>query len=131
MTEHDRGEAAELAREVAVKRSSMPHKRWRAPDALRERLLAYALRRREHGETISEIAGQVGMVESTLYRWLRRAEAESTRGLSQVAIVPAGGERTVEQFEVRPLPVRLITPRGVVVEGLDVESLVALLKALG
>ncbi len=131
MREHDRGEAAELAREVALRRSAVPHKRWRAPDALRERLLAYVERRRDEGETVSEIAGEVGMVESTLYRWLRRPEAQGTAGLRQVAIVPADGEQRVSGVGEELVALRLITPRGYVVEGLDRDDLLPLLKALG
>lgn len=109
----------------------MPQKKWRAPEALRERVLAYTRRRRDQGETVSEIAGQVGMVESTLYRWLRRAESDRHRRLSQVAIVPAGDGKVLAEHERQTRPVRLITPQGYVVEGLDVDGLAVLLEALG
>lgn len=110
----------------------MPQKKWRAPESLRERVLTYTRRRRDQGETVSEIAGQVGMVESTLYRWLRRSESDQWRRVSQVAIVPTRDGDVVVAHEAQSQPLlRIITPRGYVVEGLGVEDAAMLLKAIG
>ena len=68
------------------------------------------------------------MKQRTLSRWLARSRRVGAR-VRQVAIVPSPGGRSA------PLPasaaLRLVTPRGFIVEGLDAERLALLLQVLG
>ena len=89
-------------------------------------MVAYVVACVANGESHGRIAARLGLTQSTLSRWIREA-AESDPGFRSVAIVPS------EQKAARPLPstVRLLTPHGFVVEGLDPELLVSLLQVLG
>ena len=80
------------------------------------------------GERIRVISRRLGMVEKTLRRWLPILEAEeATEGFQEVSIV--------ETPKFLPIPmsgsIRIVTPQGYVVEGLDEVSLVSVLKELG
>jgi hypothetical protein len=66
------------------------------------------------------------MVESTLYRWLRRASADGRPGLSQLAIVTVADGPIGEVVGGRAAALRLTTPRGYVLEGLDIETVTPL-----
>jgi hypothetical protein len=82
---------------------------------------------RESGETLGDIAGRLGLVESTLARWLRADRKEIQAGFRSVSIVAAqecGNDRAGG-------PLRLITPRGYSVEGLDAQTLAFLLRVVG
>ena len=60
-----------LAREVAEELEDHPGKRWRCPSGLRSRIVSYARVCRERGEPVRDISRRLGLVESTLARWLR------------------------------------------------------------
>lgn len=102
--------------------------RWRCPSDLREEIVAYAERCREAGEALAPISERLGLVESTLARWLRQLKTkdEVLRGFRSVAIVPSE-ETQRSSFEGR---LRLTTADGHVIEGLDLESAAYLLKAI-
>ena len=121
-------EAERLAGELAGSGLRELGKRWRCPAELRFRVVAYARQCRERGEPVSDIAIRLGLVESTLARWLRRGRAEeATAGFRPVAIVPVGGVSGADQVAA----LTLVTPGGCRVEGLDVESAAYLLRVLG
>ncbi|MCP4902046.1 MAG: transposase [bacterium] len=120
-----------LASEISGRRNKAPGRRWRAPDDLRERALEYARECREQGEPVVDIAGRLGMVESTLYRWLRLEDEMGSPELKSVAIIPASSEADSRVIDERPQRVRLITPQGYIVEGLDVDMVVDVLRELG
>lgn len=103
-------------------------KRWRCPAKLRFRIVAYARQCRERGEPLADISARLGLVESTLGRWLRRERAEErVAGLRPVSIVPvAAGAGVGEGAELT-----LVTPGGCRVEGLNLESAAYLLRVLG
>jgi transposase-like protein len=82
---------------------------------------------REHGEPIRDIAQRLGLVESTLARWLRAERKQARAGFRSVAIVPCDATAP----EHVDLPLRLLTPRGYSVEGLDPQTLAFLLKVVG
>ena len=70
----------------------------------------------------------LGLTQSTLSRWIREAPgAESA--FHEVAIVSAMHDQA--KLPTAPPPLRLLTPHGFVVEGLDPELLVSLLQVLG
>ena len=59
-----------LAGEVADELRSGRSRKWRCPSDLRLRIVSYARVCREQGEPLGDIAGRLGLVESTLARWL-------------------------------------------------------------
>jgi hypothetical protein len=118
----------ELRRELAAGRGSGRSKRWRCPSELRSRVVSFTKACRERGEPYLDIAVRLGVVESTLSRWMRAERAQEEPGFRPVSIVPAS-ERPSETRE-NPSGLRLITPQGFTVEGLDIESLAYLLQVL-
>ncbi len=101
-----------------------PH-RWQCSPDLRSRLVAYSLACRADGESRQRVSERLGIIQTTLSRWIRQARA-SAPGLRQVAIVPTSRSR------VTPAPpLRVVSPNGFVVEGLDPELVAYLLRALG
>ena len=79
---------------------------------------------REQGEPMGDISRRLGTVGSTLRRWLRADRKSLQAGFRQVSIVAA------ERFETAG-KLRLITPHGYCVEGLDAQTLALLLRVLG
>jgi len=75
--------------------------------------------RQAEGVAVSRVARELGLWPDTLIRWLRAA---SRRGVRAVTVEPEPVQRAAQ-------PV-LVTPRGVRVEGLDVEALVHVLRSL-
>ena len=102
--------------------------KWRCPSGLREEIVAYAVTCRETGEAMAPISERLGLIESTLARWLRQRKKkdEVMRGFRSVAIVPSDG---IQRSACEP-QLRLITADGYVIEGLDLESTAYLLKAI-
>src|SRR5712692_11788968 len=96
----------------------------RYPIAIRRRATALARRRQAEGGEVTAIAREVGVAPWTLALWLRRPRGAVMRTVDVVPDAPratgSGGSGPV-----------VITPLGLRVEGLDRESLVAVLRALG
>ena len=107
MTESRRDEGVRGNREVSAQ--------WRA-DAQR--------RRQREGAHVKTIAHEVGVAPWTLALWLRTPASATLRAVDVVPDVPA----TSAPVHLRPV---LITPQGLRVEGLDPDTLVAVLRALG
>lgn len=103
-------------------------KKWRCPSDLREEIVGYAVVCRETGEALAPISDRLGLIESTLARWLRqrKKKGDVLRGFRSVAIVPSG---EVQRPTCEP-QLRLTTADGHVIEGLDLESAAYLLKAI-
>jgi transposase-like protein len=103
-------------------------KKWRCPADLRKEVVAYAVICQETGEALAPISERLGLVESTLARWLRQRELrrDVLRGFRSVAIVPSG---EMQRPTCGP-QLRLTTADGHIVEGLDLESAAYLLKAI-
>ena len=110
------------------RRSAGGTHRWRCSGKLRLRVVAYAVACSLDGESHGQTASRLGLTQSTLSRWIREAPGTGS-GFHEVAIVPAPHDRATPPVE--RAPVRLLTPRGFVVEGLDSELLVSLLRVLG
>lgn len=102
--------------------------RWWCSDELRFRAVRYAVACSLDGESHGRIGSTLGLTQSTLSRWIRDS-AGAGSGFHEVAIVPATHDRSTAPPP--SLPLRLLTPRGFVVEGLDPELLVSLLRVLG
>ncbi len=95
----------------------------RYPDAFRRAALALARMRLGKGGSMRRLARDLGVSEPTLTKWLRPPVRPVLR---PVAVTPGPGPES--RAIVSPV---LITPRGVRVEGLDRDTLVAVLQALG
>jgi transposase-like protein len=100
-----------------------PPSQVRYPDRFRRAAVALARMRLGPGTSVGRLAWAVGVSEPTLTKWLRRPTAPVLR---PVAVTPG---RRPEQAAVPRL--LLITARGVRVRGLDRDTLVAVLQALG
>ena len=119
----------QLRRELADGRECGRSKKWRCPPELRSRVLSFARVCRERGEPYLDIAVRLGMVESTLTRWLRTEKIKDQPGFRSVSIVPSAGDETIEESPASSY--RLFTPHGYRVEGLDVQTLAYLLRVVG
>jgi len=117
-----------LAQEIAGELESKPGKRWRCPRGLRSRIVSYARVCRERGEPLLDISNRLGLVESTLARWLRADRKELAAGFRSVSIV-ASEEH--DQPDIVGGPLRLTTPAGYMVDGLDAQTLAYLLRVVG
>jgi len=102
--------------------------RWRCPVDLRTHIVTYAVACSAEGESHRRIADRLGMTQRTLSRWIRKAH-QARAGVRAVAIVPAEHRRITTPAPQAPL--RLVSPHGYVIEGLDPEVLVSLLQVLG
>jgi hypothetical protein len=116
-----------LAGEVADELRSGRSKKWRCPAKLRLRVMSYARVCRESDEPLGDIARRLGSVESTLAQWLRSDRRALTAGFRSVSIVQA-----VDEGRAAPAgALRLVTPRGYTVEGLEAPTLALLLGVVG
>ncbi|OPX37488.1 MAG: hypothetical protein B1H11_05855 [Desulfobacteraceae bacterium 4484_190.1] len=119
----------QLSQELAEGRSSGRSKKWRCPPELISRIVSYAKVCRERGEPFFDIAVRLGLVESTLTRWFRTEKAKEQPGFRSVSIVRKDdNEETIAHPSASGL--RLLTPQGYRVEGLDAQTLAYLLRVL-
>ena len=100
--------------------------RWRCPPELRSQAVEYAHKRRQAAATISEIASELGVGESTLGKWLYRKADKG--GFRSVAIVPRAADIPGPDNDDR---FNLVSPNGYEVSGLDVQNLAYLLRVVG
>ena len=122
-------ECAELAGLIRSHRRPELGKRWRCPKELRERAVVYTEACCARGESKWAVAQRLGVVESTLCRWLRRKRDAIVPAMRPVTVI--GGPSRDQGDESDPAPrLRLVTPHGYVIEGLDLEGLAYLLQAL-
>ncbi len=121
------GVCERLRQEVAAELVSGPGKRWRCPAGLKSRIVSYARVCRERGEPMLDISNRLGLVESTLARWLRADNKELAAGFRSVSIVAAKDDVRAQDAG----PLRLVTPGGYRVEGLDAQTLAFLLRVIG
>ena len=103
---------------------------------MQSRVVSYTKVCRQRGEPYFDIAVRLGLVESTLTRWVRtekakseKAERESKPGFRSVSIVAREREETRALSAGADL--RLLTPHGYRIEGLDAQTLAYLLRVVG
>lgn len=112
-----RREAAALRAELAgLERRGRGH---RYPPELRTRVIAYAVAHHADGATVKEIGNDLGMDWRTVQRWI---EGEHVPGFEQLIVhegTPEGARRLVVHG-----------PGGVCIEGLDLDTVVELLRKL-
>jgi hypothetical protein len=93
----------------------------RIPDAVRARVLAYTGRQRALGYSWARIAHRVGLSVGSLRNWARTPPP--AQQLVRVAVT-AGPERSTPTLVV-------VSPGGYRLEGLDLATATAVLRALG
>lgn len=94
----------------------------RYPARFQAAVVAVVQARLRQGESLDALADAIGITRPTLARWLRRVSAPVLRPVAvERAPAPVAGESPA---------IVLTTPQGLRVEGLDGETLVAVLRAL-
>jgi hypothetical protein len=141
MTDEQKTKVAELKAAIAA---SVPTAGG-APRAVRAAVLALKKELRRSGTTARVLAAALGVHETTLCRWERapearratKAPAKSGRGGGFRMVQLTGPERTPGRGTVEtavvstPRGLRVAhAPSGLVVDGLDVETLAALLRRM-
>lgn len=93
------------------------------PRHLREKAVRYVLSRREQGATYGELADTLGVPTHTLQRWSRALGRDSSDATD-------GPFRRVQIAAETARGPTLYGPCGLRIEGLDLETLAALLRRL-
>lgn len=94
----------------------------RYPEELHQEAVSYAMARRRRGDSLLAISRDLGVKPVTLSRWLQQARDLEFRPVEIVTSDPTAPAAT---------GVIVTTPGGIRIEGLDLESLIALLRRLG
>jgi transposase-like protein len=102
-----------------------PRSQVRYPDGFRRAAVAVARRRVGPGGSVTRLAREMGVSEPTLTKWLRPPARPVLR---PVAVTTTPAPPPVPRAVANAM---LITPHGVRVTGLDRDTLVAVLQALG
>lgn len=114
--QHQDKEARDLRRRIARLRRGRPGFRFSA--SLRRRITAWVVAHRERGIWWCDLAREIGVPAATLKRW---ATPRST----------ALGVREVEVIDAPPAgTVTLVAPSGLRIEGVEVETAIAILRGL-
>lgn len=103
-------------------------RRQRLAPELRARAATYAHRRKSEGATAAAIAGELGVSQPTVARWLETTSWAAAELAASVAS-PSLREVVVESSGTPGLSVA--SPRGFRVEGLSLEQAAMILRALG
>jgi|HigsolmetaAR202D_1030399.scaffolds.fasta_scaffold05216_3 transcriptional regulator with XRE-family HTH domain len=93
------------------------------PADVQEAALRYVRRRREEGASQQVIADELGISQHTVSRWLRGVGSKSKSTLVPVEIDYGAPNRRSE--------IVVTTPRGLRVEGLDVDTLCVIVARVG
>jgi transposase-like protein len=116
-------EIRRLRAEVRRLAQGKPPNQVRYPDEFRRAALRLARRGQQHGRSVARLARAIGVSEPTLTKWLRPPAGAGLRPVTVVAAPPlqdAAISRAV-----------LVTRQGLRVEGLDRDTLIPVLRALG
>ena len=115
----DTAELQDLRRILAT------HNGRRLPSRLRERVVAFARRRRHGGATIRAVGLELGFSYETIRRWTSAAPADRVETMPvPVEIVAAAAAPAVERT------VSVVSPAGFRVDGLSLDEAATLLRAL-
>lgn len=134
MTDEQKSKVAQLKAAIAVASTT----REGVPQGTRSTAVALKIELRQSGTTARELAAALGVHESTLCRWeredrVRRAAAAPVgkrRGASfRMVQVATPAATPVSSLMTRGLRVAH-APSGLVIDGLDVESLATLLRRM-
>lgn len=108
----------------ALRRALARHARgreFRYAKELKARVVAHAEQRRRAGATWAALSSELGLHLATLRRWCGSRSAPRAIALRPVEVVADSASRSVT----------VVSPSGFRVEGLVLESAVAMLRALG
>lgn len=94
------------------------------PRALREKVAHYIAARRVQGASFEQLAEELGVPANTLLRWSRTLARPSSEA-------DVGAFRRVQLADEHARSITLHGPCGLRLEGLDLDTLVALWKRLG
>lgn len=102
--------------------------------AFREQVIALARERRAAATPLVQLASEIGLHVRTLGRWLRgsRKKAGGTapkRHFRRVTVAPASGERATPSVPA-PAAALIVIVGGLRIEGLDLDGVVRLVRAL-
>ena len=100
-----------------------PPSQVRYPDAFRRAAVHLARRDQQHGGSVARLARAIGVSEPTLTKWLRPPAEAVLRPVAVLAAPSPDGAASIGAV--------LITRQGLRVEGLDRDTLIAVLRALG
>jgi transposase len=92
------------------------------PKGLLEKLLSYTVARRRQGAKLVEVAGELGMRNQALSRWL--GEKRAAKRFDRVEVMAAPTMSAAPALVVHG-------PRGLRIEGLDVAALAELVRRVG
>jgi hypothetical protein len=126
MRRRDRADHDESEVRAAVAALGRRGRTTRIPDAVRTRVLAYTRRQRAAGESWTRVARTVGLSIGSLKNWSRLPAVART--LVPVAVAAPAG---VAPPAVPAAALVVVSPGGYRVEGLDLATASALLRALG
>lgn len=98
-----------------------------APE-LRQRIVVYAERRRREGASWMAIAMDLGACFETVRRWCGGGGVPAARQLRRVEGRAEGGA-VIEMSAQAPLAV--VTPKGLRIEGVGLDQVITLVRALG
>lgn len=112
---------SELRAQVCEARGLPPRSRFSSE--LRERLLSVVAGEQSQGRSIQEIAEDLGLRLKTLKGWLRGTGRTESPVLRRVVLAP-------EERCILPTRTLIVSMGNVRVDGLDLEGLVHLLRAL-
>lgn len=101
-----------------------PASQVRYPDGFRRTAVRLARLGRKHGRSVGWLARAVGVSEPTLTKWLRPPTGAGLRPVAVLAAPPPESAAVINRAV-------LITRQGLRVEGLDRDTLIAVLRALG
>ena len=121
MRRHDRAGISGRTVRAAVEALGPRGRTTRIPDPIRARVVAYARQERAAGQSWARIARTVGLSAGALKNWSRTPPAART-------LVPVEVAATAT---MPPMPLVVVSPDGYRVEGLDLATASALLRALG
>jgi transposase-like protein len=128
-------ELRQLREELVQTGLGVMRNRWRCPEDLKSKVIAYAHSCQRQGQSLTRTAAQLGMGEKTLRQWVRQdlvedrgERTEGIEGFRQVSIV--AGNPDAEGANRPAKGLTLTTSGGHRVEGLDVKSAAYLLRVL-
>jgi transposase-like protein len=93
---------------------------------LRQRIVAFAEQRRLDGASWAAIATELGACFETVRRWCGGGSIPATRQLRRVEVVP----EPVVEVGARPA-MAVVAPNGIRIEGVRIDDVVSLVRALG
>jgi transposase-like protein len=100
-----------------------PASQVRYPDEFRRAAVRLAGLGQQHGRSVARLARAIGVSEPTLTKWLRPPAGAGLRPVTVLAAPPTEGAAVSSAV--------VITRQGLRVEGLDRDTLIAILRALG